>query len=476
LSVLITTRDLRTLPSGAPVVTVEEMAQAEAQRMLLRGLDLAVVAPQETALGALAEQRFGRWPLLLQLGNGYIMHRLNTGEPLAQILQDLNEALSEDGLDETMAFEAAGDVRRRLQPTLDLSIALLRPEDATLYRQLAVFSLEDYATVGSAARLWGVSPAPARTLCSHLNTLSLLRHYQGGTGTLQLHMAVRDVLAEVLGKKALTRLHQYVAEAWRAACGADWRELRDDYALRHLLRHLAEAGQAEAVRDLLLDAGWMVAKLRGTGVQALLGDYRQYAGPPDGAAGLVGRALDLAAGPLAAAPEELPGQIIGRLAAEDAPGLSGTLNVMRTMASPETLLPLRPSLTPPGAELRRRRPYGVGNFRRGAAGRAHRIRFRGQDGAGLGCGGRARIAPPRRPYRRGEFCRSVARRARRLRLFGQHGAGLGCCQRAGDAPPRRPYGLGDFRRGVAGRAHRLRPFGQNGAGLGRCPRAGDAPP
>jgi WD40 repeat protein len=61
----------------------------------------------------------------------------------------------------------------------------------------------------------------------------------------------------------------------------------------------------------------------------------------------------IAAGPLSSYPEELPGQMIGRLAPDDAPELAVTLDALRAAATPRVLLPIRPTMTPPGAELRR---------------------------------------------------------------------------------------------------------------------------
>jgi WD40 repeat protein len=348
LSVLITTRDLRTLPPGTPVVTVEEMLPAEALHMLLRGVESAAVS-QTVPLQTLAEQRFGRWPLLLQLGNGYIVHRLHTGEPLTRILRDLDDALSADGLDRTMEFEAAGDVRRRLQPTLDLSISLLRPEDAALYRQLAVFSLESLATVESAARLWGVSPARARELCSQLNTLSLLRHYQGGDGTLQLHMAIREVLSEVLDGEAITRLHQHFAEAWRAACSSDWRKLHDDYALQHLPWHLAQARQAETMRALLFHYPWLYQKLGRIGINAVISDYALLPGDPEAAT--IAAALTLSAHLLARETDQLAPHLCSRLVRAHGPTIARLLD---DLARVSVFAPVRsPYLNPPGPELRR---------------------------------------------------------------------------------------------------------------------------
>jgi hypothetical protein len=114
--------------------------------------------------------------------------------------------------------------------------------------------------------------------------------------------------------------------------------------------HLASFERADELTELLLDPEWMTAKAGALGAPALLADYRAFAGNPGGAAGLVGRALDLAGRGLT---QELPAQLIGRLAPEDAPGLAPCLAAAARLVSPGGLVPLRPTLTRPGAELRR---------------------------------------------------------------------------------------------------------------------------
>ena len=68
---------------------------------------------------------------------------------------------------------------------------------------------------------------------------------------------------------------------------------------------------------------------------------------------LIGAALTLAANALARRPRELPAQLLARLSPEDAPGLGSIPEKARAHLVPPALVPLRPSFTPPGAELRR---------------------------------------------------------------------------------------------------------------------------
>jgi hypothetical protein len=125
--------------------------------------------------------------------------------------------------------------------------------------------------------------------------------------------------------------------------------IADTYALHFLPAHLASLGRADEVTKLLLNPDWMTAKAGVLGAPGLLADYQAFAGNPDGAAGLVRRALQLVGAGLT---EEFLAQLVGRLAPDDAPGLSPCLIAAARLVSPGKLLPLRPTLTRPGAELR----------------------------------------------------------------------------------------------------------------------------
>ena len=76
--------------------------------------------------------------------------------------------------------------------------------------------------------------------------------------------------------------------------------------------HLAEAKERETLDKLLLDPGWLKAKLSATGnTHALVADYQQY-----GAGELqifIGRTLRLTTGILARDPRQLMPQLLGRI-------------------------------------------------------------------------------------------------------------------------------------------------------------------
>jgi hypothetical protein len=91
-----------------------------------------------------------------------------------------------------------------------------------------------------------------------------------------------------------------------------WREHLSTYALSYYARHLAQAGRALELRRLLLDYGWMRAKLGAMGIEALLSDYGLPAGD-DEETRLVAGALAQSAHVLRQDPAQLPSQLTGRL-------------------------------------------------------------------------------------------------------------------------------------------------------------------
>jgi WD40 repeat protein len=353
---LITTRLEYILPNCASV-RVDAMQATEALERLIDDphgrLTAAQVTPLRENLQHLAAVRLGGWVQALGLANGFLQDRVRNGQSLADALGDLSADLDSLGVDG--ALDHADEKRRQktLKGTIDVSLQQLDSDGRRRFVELTIFAGDADITLAGIAMLWGTSDPETDRLCSRLRSLNLLQSLDLGKRILRLHGTMREVLGKSLDPAMRASLHARFVEAWRDTCNGNWQVLQDDYALRYLPWHLADAGQTAALQALLVDAGWMTAKLQRTGIQALLSDYRQHAAPPDGAAGLLGLALDLSAGPLANDPDELPGQMIGRLAPDSAPDLAAALDAMRLVATPRVLMPVRPTMTPPGAELRR---------------------------------------------------------------------------------------------------------------------------
>jgi WD40 repeat protein len=354
---LITTRDRATLPRGAEAVVVEEMAPDEAVRLLARGL------PDEPAaragLRALAVERFDGWALLLTLANSLLRGRVEKGQSVAEALAFLDQALARRGVQGALARGDAEGYRRSVERTVALSLDTLPPRMVAHAEGLGATAEDAAITLDSAAQLWGTDAFEAEEVADTLHDRSLISGLDLRARRFRLHDTLRQVLGERAGPERLREAHARLVAGWRAATQGDWATLRDTYALAYLPLHLQSAGDAAGLETLLLDPGWMLAKLRGPGVAPLLADYRAYASGRGTPIGLVGQILTLAAAPLAEAPEEeLPGQLLGRLTDADGPALGALHAEARRRAKPGSLLPLRRSLTGPGAELMRMIGHG----------------------------------------------------------------------------------------------------------------------
>ena len=155
------------------------------------------------------------------------------------------------------------------------------------------------------------------------------------------------------------------------ATAADERTRR--YFYRSLPHHLAEAGEREKLDALLLDPGWLKAKLAATGnPQALVADYEQYG--VGEAQNFIGRTLRLTTGICARDPRQLLPQLFGRLTAFEAAPLPTFLERLAPLVSRPRSFPFGLSLDP--ARRRDRPPrgaLGLGSTPVPAAGRAARL-------------------------------------------------------------------------------------------------------
>src|SRR5262249_1130716 len=139
---------------------------------------------------------------------------------------------------------------------------------------------------------------------------------------VQFHDLQHDYLRAAQGD--LTPLHGRLVEAYRRQGPRGWASGPDDgYFFQHLPVHLTAAGSGDELRALLLDYAWIRAKLAAVGVTGVLADYDLVGG--DAALRLVQGALRLAAHVLAEHPEQLAGQLLGRLVGHPLASLHGLL-------------------------------------------------------------------------------------------------------------------------------------------------------
>ena len=121
------------------------------------------------------------------------------------------------------------------------------------------------------------------------------------------------------------------------------------YFFHHLPYHLAECGRAEELRALLFDYRSLRRKLEIAGVNRLIEDLAPLQG--DAEARKLAGGLRLSAHALAHDPKQLPSQLLGRFVADNGPEIATLLTEARARAERPALVPLRPTLTPPGTAL-----------------------------------------------------------------------------------------------------------------------------
>lgn len=342
-ALLITSRDSRTLPEDAISVRVDAMAAQEAVRLL--GTSLPSGSARE--LSALAAS-LGEWPLLLKIVNRQLRDRIRKGQSPVEALHRIKEILQAKGL----SFFDRHDLRERSHAvalTLDLSLGQLPPEARDRYFQLAVFPEDLDIPFSILERLWSLDGFEVEDFCTYLSELSLLLQCNLKTGTIRLHDVIRTYLIETQGE-ALPTCHQRLLAACRPKSGI-WPDLpkTEAYLWRHLVHHMDGAGERSTFQRLLLDFKYLQAKLDATDIHALLEDYRPFV-EGDDEIRLAREALWLSAPCLIQFPDQLRGQLMGRLQDRKNPGIVRLLEGAQSAPGP-WLRPRTANLLKPGATV-----------------------------------------------------------------------------------------------------------------------------
>ena len=333
---LVTTRHYDVAAETLPLA-VEEMSPAEAVQLLAARLPEATVAG-----GPLLDlvPRLGNWPLLLELANAALRQRIGRGDTMENALRYLSRKLDQEGV---FAFDQSNAMARNraLARTIEIGLAPLEARERALCQGLAIFPENIDIPVEQAACLWSCGALEAEERIQRLDGLSLLK-LDLPDGTFRFHEVVHEYLRRQIPDAAA--LHGRLVDAW-----GDPRRLASDFAWRWLPFHLVEARRTEKLRSLLVDFGWLQAKLYATDVMALLSDFGLLASGP-GFQEIQG-AIRLAAHVLVGDKTQLAGQLIGRLN----PGSSPEIDLLREAASEwrgwSWLRPLEVSLTVPGGPL-----------------------------------------------------------------------------------------------------------------------------
>lgn len=262
-------------------------------------------------------------------------------QPLAD-LEALPESLDE--IYQRFLLRLASEWETRYQPLLAVLAAARVP---LAFNQLVSFG-------DQAARLIG-GKLNATVVNLALGVLVQFLDPQGKAGQERyalFHQSLRDYLNSPErsgqfacppedGNAAVAAYYlNQVAQVW-SSC--------DEYGLRHLPAHLAAAGQLAELQRLLMEYTWLEAKLSGTDVYALLGDFALApAGEP---LQQVEAALRLAAHILFRTPDQLASQLLGRVPAESSAEIALLLEKIKKNRAGIWFRPLCPSLSQQGEAL-----------------------------------------------------------------------------------------------------------------------------
>ncbi len=353
---MVTTRNQATVPAMAATVRVDAMQPDEATALLLQSAGLAAERLEE--LAALAE-RLGDWPLMLKLLGAQLRERVcRLNEPVDRALEWVGRALTKRGL---TAFDIENPTERDqgVAATLEASLSLLSEDERQRFAELAVFPEDAVVPLATVQTLWaatgGLDDLDSDDLARKLFGLSLLLDLDLARRSLRLHDVIRTYLLPPDGGGRVA-LHRSLINAYQAECPEGWERGPDDgYFFQTLPHHLAELGDREALDALLLDPGWLKAKLAASGAQGLVADYQHGHGRMQE---LIGRTLQLTSGILVHDRRQLLPQLLGRLMAVDDPLASVFLASARRLADRPALLTDQPSLTPPGAVTARLKGHG----------------------------------------------------------------------------------------------------------------------
>jgi WD40 repeat protein len=227
---------------------------------------------------------------------------------------------------------------------LDASVASLARVDQPHLADLSIFPEDIPIPLNAAAALWRLDDLDTGDLAQQMARLCLLK-LDLAEGTLRLHDVMRKWLASRVAEPASA--HSRLVDAW-----PDWRSLPTGYAWRWLPWHLAKAGRDADLSRILWDPAWMLAKLKATDINALIGDYELLPGDLD--AGLVQGALRLSANVLAWDSGQFASHLVGRLLPyRDSPAIGRFVDRTSAAARKPWLRPLHPALRPPGTGLLR---------------------------------------------------------------------------------------------------------------------------
>jgi WD40 repeat protein len=260
---LVTTRIPDLLPMTGARIPVDAMSGDQARQMIADGVS-GLPADDAEQLAELA----GRWPVLLNLVNRVLRHRIARGQPPVQAVREVVRHLLTEG---PVAFDPArpADRSQAVAATIGASLALLGPADQQRYFDLAIFPEDVDIPLDVLGLLW--PGRRAETLCEELAGLGLAADFRLDEpgARLVLHDVVRAYLRSCRNAGENVQVHRRLADATAGLLPAgdepvSWWLLPDDagYLWRYLPYHLREAGRDHELAELVTDLRWVEAKTR----------------------------------------------------------------------------------------------------------------------------------------------------------------------------------------------------------------------
>jgi len=343
---LLTTRDAAVLTAiGAEREIVSRLPEGAALSLLATWAGCSGVALPEAAHGVVRECGF--LPLALALAGA----RVRDGTPWDVVLKALEQG----------RLEFLDHPYRSVFGSLRPSVDALPPDERQRYLELAVFPEDTRVPDSVVLALWkqtaGLDELAGQDLLARLGNRALLEiAHADGRREVAFHDLQHDFLRiSVSDVPALHRelLAALAAELPSADQGRQWWRLPSGakYAWLHLARHLIAAERADELRGLLFDCRWLEAKLRVSGLPAVLADFAAL--PHDEELALVAGALRVSGHVLGGDPAQLRSQLTGRLLGIDRPRIRTMLHRAVTAGGEPWLRPCAPSLVPPTGSLRR---------------------------------------------------------------------------------------------------------------------------
>ncbi len=232
-----------------------------------------------------------------------------------------------------------------LMKAIEISTDGLAADQKRRYFDLAAFPEDEQVPEAALRVLWNLDRYDTQELIDLFVDRSLAELKDG-------RLSVHDLQHDFMIKRAgdLLMIHQGLLGRYKERCSNGWPSgPNDGYFFQHLAYHLSQAQRSEEIRSLLLDFDWIEAKLQATDVPSLLSDYDRADSDED--LSLIQGAIELSAHVLFRDPEQLPGQLTGRLVGIKIPSLESLIMQIPNRITYPWLRPLSGSLASPGGPL-----------------------------------------------------------------------------------------------------------------------------